>query len=702
MRTTTSLASIIAMLILVQVSGCKMPGPNSMKMALPGSGSDVRIPTLITTNGGKFYANGFPTDLRKDEQDKIDISDFPRQYHWLTHRYVSSITRHADGYHTVMPIYLPFTQPIDMDNMSKQDLDYLQPDSPIQLIDVDPQSPEYGRRFPLDVSMTKVADQYRPSNLLQIYPTMGINLRPNTTYAVIVSRDTPLKAMNYWEQNPQLAAVLDPDIGRIELPDTVLNAYKPLRDYLVERKTDTASIVGATVWTTGAPLEKFYKGSAAVAKKAEALETLPVRAMENIDNFPEYCVIRGSVDIPGYQKGVVPFVFSGGGIEWNEDGSPVEQYTRTTEFILTIPKEFTMPENGFPLLSYVHGAAGTAKQVYERGDFDHYDITRYPYYIAKIGEGPSQIAAERGWASSGLGGHLSVDHLPQWDVATIAIGFNPYNPDAFGNNYVTITWEQVFFRRIVERIRIDASLCPEADPGEGRTAFRFDTDKEVSMGQSLGVWGAALKVASDPKPYSGLIVGGSGGTWAKTLNSSSVNRAGMRFLILNQMPFQSLDDAHPFLMLAEWAFAPVDLTVSLEAMMVYPTKSPPHVLGYSGIRDEIFPDTAQRISFMSLRSDLVGDDIGDKPGNTFLPHITIAGVKQLSYPVSGNFPTPFGDRLNAVMRYPGKNPALLYSGHEVMFEDGEIKHQYGCFLEYIGNDESPVLNIGYNQGDPCL
>ncbi len=129
--------------------------------------------------------------------------------------------------------------------------------------------------------------------------------------------------------------------------------------------------------------------------------------------------------MPVYQKGKAPYIFGGGQVEWDDNGAPIEQSRRTTEFVVTIPKYISMPAAGFPLLSYVHGAAGVARQVYERGDFDYYDLSRYPYYIAKEGEGPSMIAAERGWASSGIGGHLSVNHLPEWDGAAILVGYNP-------------------------------------------------------------------------------------------------------------------------------------------------------------------------------------------------------------------------------------------------------------------------------------
>lgn len=677
-------------LILLLLQGCKLPGANEMKMSLPGIESST-----------SFYANGFPTNLRLDGQGNVDLDDFPRQGHSQIRKYISTVSELGNGYHTVMPIYLPFTRRIDIGSMSDWDLDYASPDSPIQLIDVDPLSSEYGRRFPLTLSMTRAADQYRPSNLLQVFPTMGVPLRPDTTYALIVTDKTPLLDMNYWRQNAQLSAVLGVGDEGQAFQEETLAVYEPLRDFMVAEGINPDTVMGATVWSTGNPIDRFNRGSERVAENAEQMSALPVSNIERLVDYPEFCVIRGDVEVPGYQKGVAPFALKGGRIEWDDTGAPVEQYSRTTEFVVTIPKDFTMPAAGFPLLSYVHGAAGIARQVYERGDFDYYDLSRYPYYIAKEGEGPSQIAAQRGWASSGFGGHLSVDHLPEWGVATIVAGFNPVNPEAFSNNFLTITWEQIYFRRILEKLTIDLDLCPEASVEPGQTAFRFDTNKEVSMGQSMGVWGASLKVSSDPKPYLGMIIGGSGGTWTKTLNSGAYNRFIIKNIILQQAFFQGLDDAHPFLMLAEWAFGATDLSVNLAQMMHYPEKSPPHVIAYSGFRDEIYPDPTQRITYMALGMDLLGEDIGTRSNNTMMPHMQLAGSEQLSYPAMNNFDTDYGSRLNVVMRYRGNNIALLNSGHEVMFEDDAIKHQYGCFLEYLSNGVSPQMSIGLHQGDPC-
>ncbi len=682
----------VFLIFFALTGGCGGSKPVVMEMALPGfeSGSGPY----------QFYLNGFPSDLRKRADGSIDMADFPRKSHLLTRAYINSVPKITQGYHTVMPVYLPFNGPLDVAALPTWDLDFASAESPIQLIDIDRSSPEYGRRFPLQVSMTHANGDYRPEHLLQVQVTLGVNFRPETTYAVIVLDSMPTKGPRSLAQNEQLGAVLAAN-ARSKVEPAVAQVYQPLRDYLAEQNIATRSIVGASVWTTGQPLQRFYKGAAAVAKSAETLPEIPVGPLELYTEYPEFCVIRGFVEIPGYQKGVVPYLFAGGEIEWDDQGAPIQQYSRQAEFVVTIPKNETMPANGFPIMHYVHGASGRAHQVWDRGEFDHFDVTQFPYYIGKKGKGPSQIAAERGWASSGMAGHISYDHLGRvLSLIGGAIVYSPYNPVGMQGSYYQMAWERIYFRRILDRLTIPADLCPEADPGLAQ-AFKIDPRMQVNMGQSHGHWVSSLVVAADPKPYQGAIFSGISGTWTKLYSNNEGFRLAMNAIVTNQTAV--LDDAHPFLMLMEWLWGSAEPTANLDGLLRYPTKEPPHVLAFSGFMDYFLSEDAQRTVLMSLGVDLVGNDIGNKYHLTLFPHMEIAGSKQLDYPAVNNVVVPgYGERTAVVARYRNNNPVMLYNGHEVTFQREEIKHQYGCFMEHLAQGQAPVIGVGVAQGDPCL
>ena len=677
------------------LTACKATQPVAMNMDLPELGD----------GSGDFYANGFPSDLRRGEDGRIDIANFPRQWHLLTRRYVQAIPDHAQGFYTIGPVYLPLTGPLQMEAVSDWDADFASPQASIQVVDVDLDSPEYGRRFPLEITQTKRQDSYRPRYLLQLLPTVGVNLRPNTTYAALVMDTVPVPVESSLLQNPQLAAVLATDSDDSALTESVRAVYAPLRDFLLHENIAPQHVIAATVWTTGDPSVPLRRGAEAVARAADALETLPVDGLHWREEYPDYCVIEGYVQLPGFQTGHAPYAVQGGNIEWDAQGQPIEQYRRRAKFVVTIPKTVTMPEQGFPLLSFIHGAGGTAEQVFDRGRFVKFDPLTPPYYLGEAGNGPSQIAAERGWASSGLAGHLSYDHLggALANLQGFLFGYNLFNPVGLYNSDYQLTWERIFFRRVLEKLRLDASLCPGADPGANQTAFHFDSHMEVSMGQSHGHWVNTLQAAADPRPFQGVIFTGMGGSWTKILTSGNYYREVLAAIVATLPLGERLDDAHPFLMLTEWLLGSADSTLFADSILRYPTKQPPHVIAFSGLNDHGSAETTQRVHLMATGIDLVGPDLGRTYDTTLFPHMAIAGLKQLQYPVVNNVEVPgYGPRTAVVGRYSNPNWITLQNGHDVTFESEGIKHLYGCFLQHLAEGRAPVVTEGYAQGGPCL
>ncbi|HVL02264.1 MAG TPA: hypothetical protein VM553_20740 [Dongiaceae bacterium] len=683
------------LLLAVWLGGCG--GGTStveMKMNLAREGRSTDSPTLKTLTDGNFYHNGFPTDLRRQADGRIGIDDFPRRIHTLTNTYVVAIRDNLRmaGYHTIQPVYLPFTGALDTQRLPKADQDYAAANSAIQLVDVDPDSPEYGRRFPLHVTMTGSIDSYRPDNLLQLFPTLGVNLRPNTTYAAFVTNRAPMPVSSILKQHSQLAAALN---GDTQLPADKLAIYAPLRDYLAKQSIAPATIMAATVWTTGEPTRRLRQSAEYVA----SLSQQPATELQRTKDFPDYCVIEGKVQVPGFQRGQAPYELLGGDVVWNAGGQPVQQYSRNAKFVVTIPKHGSMPAAGFPVLAFHHGAGGSAAQVYNRGPWAGGDPDEIPEGAAG-GLGPSMIAAERGWASTGFAGHLSQDHLG------VIFGYgqfpyNVFNPVALYNSYYQMVWERVYFRRAINRLTLNTSLCPDAEAASEVSAFRFDPNMQAVMGQSLGNWTASLQLAADPDGFEGAVLTGVAGTWMRLFANNEASKLALANGVFSLLPGETVDDAHPFLMLMEWLFGGADPVAHLDSVLRYPTKPAPHILAVSGINDEGTSEVGQRPHLMSLGLDLAGDDLGNTYDTTLMPHMAIAGARKLPYPVAGNIAVPGQDNhTGVVVRYadtvrPDKN------GHHVAFDEEEPKHQYGCLLEQLAEGKTPVIGEGVKQGDPC-
>lgn len=667
---------LVALLI---VSGCKPTVEMQFDLARTGQG---------------FYANGFPTDLRRQPDGHLDLHDFPRQHHGLTRLYVEAIQQDDIGYSTLQPVYLPFTGPLAAERLPTSPEAYLQPDAPIQLIDIDPDSPEVGRRFPLEVAVTARADVYRPAHLLQVLPVLGLNLRPDTQYALIATQALPVAASRALKQADALTRLLG-DQSPALAEQSAWTLFAPLRDWLQQEGIATQGIVAATVWTTGDPSRPLFRAATQVARWPAPRPA----SLQKIEETPDYCVVAGRWNVPGFQVGMAPYAYPnyGGDILYDEDGAPYVQYFRDAPFVVTIPRQ-PMPTEGFPLLMYNHGTGGDSGQVYQRGK-------TLPNGEMEAGGGPARIAAQRGWAASGMGGHMALEHLGVLGTADGYMAYNFLNPRAMRSNFVQMVLERVLFRRLLNDLRIDPSLCADASLPQGETAIRFSPSMQAVMGQSLGSYTAGMLAAVDPDPLQGAILTGAGGSWIEFVFGPT-DPVNLQWLVEGgalQLPLiQHLDLWHPVPMLAEMLMGVADNIHYAETLLRHPRKPAPNVLVIEGYQDHQVPENIQRPLLRALGVDLAGEEVGATAKETVFPAIALGGAQQLGYPVQGNRQVEGqGERTAVVVRY-APDPGTDLDGHYVTFQREEPKHQYGCFLQNLAEGKVPVVLEGSAEGGACL
>lgn len=668
-------------------------------LALAGCKQTIEMQFDLGGESGTFYANGFPTDLRVKSDGRLDLHDFPRQHHGMTRLYVDTVQADIKGYSPIMPAYLPFTGPIALARLPQMAEGYAQASSPLQWVDIDPASPERGRRFPLTVTMTAMADLYRPAHLLQALPLLGFNLRPNTQYALIATDQLPVASAHRLQQSAVLARLLQSrSPGAQEQRAWAL--FGPLRDWLQQEGISTDRIVAATVWTTGDPANTLFNAARDVA-------TWPVPSstpLQTVANFPDYCVLGGQWQVPGFQFGVPPYAYAnyGGGIVFDDNGAPMVQYTRTAPFVVTIPRQ-PMPAEGFPLLMYNHGTGGDSAQVFARGK-------SAPDGSMEQGGGPARIAAQRGWAASGMGGHMALEHLGILGTADGYMAYNLFNPLAMRDNFVQMVLERVLFRRLLNALQIDPALCAGVQLPEDQASIRFSESMQALMGQSLGSYTAGMQAAVDPLPVQGVILAGAGGSWIEFVfgPTEPVNLQILVEVAGLQLPLiQHLDLWHPIPMLAELAMGVADNLHYVDTLLRYPRKEAPHVLVIEGHNDHQVPENIQRPLLRALGVDLVGDEVGEGENDTVFPAISVdaepqSGAQQLGYPVQANRQIEGQSaRTAVVVRYAADTTAGL-DGHHVTFQRDEPKHQYGCFLQNLAEGRAPVVVQGSQAGGACL
>lgn len=657
-----------------------------------------RVEMVLDLSGdGKLFDAGFPTDLRLLDDGHLDLAGYPRAGHALTDHYVEVIEEDTLGWPPVMPLYLRLTGPIDAAALPSDPAAYESPGAPVQVIDIDPDSPERGRRFPLEVKPTILADRYRPEWLLQALPVIGIPLREATTYAFVATDDLAPSPGFHLRANPALTdLLLGLDPGGAHGPRAV-DVYAPLAALLALEGVAPERVIAATVWTTGRTSEELSR----IAERLDAWPApVPEAPLALALEYPTYCVLESSWRVPGFQSGTVPFYAArdGGRFEFDATGDPVPQQDRLSPFVVTIPKA-PMPAAGWPLLFYIHGTSGTSAQVHDRGR-DPGDGLREP------GGGPARIAAGRGWAAAGMGSFLAPEHLSPEATVNGQVGNNLFNPRAMRGNYQQYVAERLLFRRLLNALEIDPALCPGADGSASPDGpMRFDADMQVIQGHSLGsVTGGSL-AAVDPMGAQGLVLSGSGASWLESIFGPTdplPTQTIVEVLALQLPPWERLDRWHPMVAFAELAMGTADTIHLLPRVLRDPVagRFVPHVLVVNGYRDTLVTDNMQRAVVGALGVDLAGPEVGPFPDGQILPRILLAGGARLDYPAGANRLVPgVGPRTALAVRYPEDG---IRGGHDVLFQLGAPKHQVGCFLEDLAAGRAPTVPEGVAEGGICF
>ncbi len=138
------------------------------------------------TNQDDFYNLPYPNDLRLNADGSPDLSGLPIPDNNIFAKSLKSIAGDREGFPVNSAGYFQFNLPV-----ARQDVNEViaaDTDSPILLIDIDPDSPDRGELLPTVASTFRQDLNYIPSPLLSVAPAPGIILHPDRTYAYVVKR----------------------------------------------------------------------------------------------------------------------------------------------------------------------------------------------------------------------------------------------------------------------------------------------------------------------------------------------------------------------------------------------------------------------------------------------------------------------------------------------------------------------------------
>jgi hypothetical protein len=637
---------------------------------------------------GKFFDLPFPTDLRRNPDGTLKMDDFPNPYHLKTiARYQRTIST-GFGYSTAGTIYFHFSGPIQVKNLPAAPADSLRSDAAVFLVDVDPGSPEHGRRIPILTQFYR--DQpslgMGPKNLLAVLPWPGFVLREKTVYAAVVMKKLGDRDGQALENSTDFQTLAQGQTPGAKLGSKAAEVYRPLWAWLKEAGISAEDVAGAAVFTTGDPTAGMLRIFEKVARMPPFKPAAPLQVGRE---YPDYYVLSGSYRAPQFQSGIPPYKNGkGGGMVFDADGFPRVQRDERVPFVVCVPKG-RMPSEGFPLLLYIHGTAGGSTQVVDRGRQPD------PKTPAPPGTGPALVLARRGIASAGAA--LPVSRDRGGDPKMIAF-YKFWNPESLRDNIRQSAAEAAMFLRLLEALQIDPGLCPATDASNsGAGKILFDPNRQAVMGQSLGsiVVGIYGAVETDVKA---VVPSGAGGQWGWM--ASKGNYFDSEYLRKRHMGMTELVGAnvfHPLLMLLENGLAEAD-PLSYAPHMIqhpFPGRAPKNVWLALGLYDHYFVPDAQN----AIATGLGLDAVGEVKEKSLLDFLALDGHKVLDYPVTGNLKVGDKTLTGAVVQYPQDG---ILDGHHINFQLDETKYQYSCFLNTLFNAGLPSALAPKPLDQPCV
>lgn len=488
----------------------------------------------------RFLDHPFPSDLRRDPDGTIRYAGFynPRN-NALLKQYAGYADGASDGFSPLAAGYIRFDAPLDPASLPATPRDGLARDASVQLVDVDPSSPDYGRRQLVTLSFRSEEGQYVLANTLRFMPTLGFPLRPHTRYAFVVT--TSVRSLEGGPAKPSgdLEEVLGLRTASAKTAP-LAEAWRPAVEVLAKVGVPREAIAHLAVFTTSDPVGELFVLRDALRSNFPAPHfnfRVPwLRASGK--GYIEYLASYGPS--PNYQAGKLPFAtFGDGGSFHYENGVPTPVDSFEARFSLTVP-DCPMPEAGYPIALHAHGTGGDYRSHLAFAA----DLAKH--CIASMGVDQIFHGERPGAPTDGD------------TTKTQILFFNFENCEAARTNGRQSALDEVQRARLFteSRATIPATLAL------GKKEIRFDPKRVLFVGHSQGGLNGPLFLAIDDGSLGGVL-SGSGGTLGvsllgKTKPTPSIASL-VRTVFLGLGPDDDeLDAFHPAISLAQTVVDPVD------------------------------------------------------------------------------------------------------------------------------------------------
>lgn len=593
-----------------------------------------------------FYATPWPSDARVSDEGGPDWSAFPNPTDFpLLDRFLA-LGSSRPGFAHNAAMYVAFEDDPVLDDLPVPSATIL-PDSPLQIVDVDPGSPTFGERTPVRWEWRDTAGTYVPERLLSIAPIPGWPLRPDTTYALVLTRAIVDRTEAFeaaWGGEGPWADSLD--VLRGALPDLGL---------------DEVDVGLATVFTTGDPVAEMERVARFLDERIEPAE--PRRALEFLEDFPRYTVYRSDYTSPLFMAGDKPYANEGGAFVFRDDGFPEVQSFDAMRLSVTVPTDPGLqPAEGWPVVVYQHGTGG---------DYRTFCNASSDFEVATW-------LGEQGIV--GLGIDMPI-HGPRGTPDTILDlhSFNVLQPDSALHIHRQGAADLLYLLHTVAE-----GLTFETPDG---TPVPLDPSRVVFMGHSQGGLSGALALPWMGELVDGAVLSGAGGLLAITAveRDADVDFPGLIKQLLSFAEDEELTELHPILGLVQTLVEPTD-PVNYAPWWFHEDRGlhghrPVPVLLTSGLRDEQTPSRTAEALAAAAFLPFAGERHALARG------MQLRGFDTDPLPLAGNVPTHTGQPMT------GGLSQWFDGDHFVVFRDPDARDLVRNFVATSLRGD-PTLDVG--------
>ncbi|MEZ4459597.1 MAG: Ig-like domain-containing protein [bacterium] len=604
-----------------------------------------------------FFRHPYPSDARLSNGHPV-LTGFPTPGPALlgydvVQRYVDAIEATQDNFSPNGAIYFRFSKAANFDTLNANGMT-----RPVNLVDIDPQSPNYGRPQPFGWFVSSGRNRYICQNYMVVRPANGRPLAANTTYAVMITTDVKDPGGTPLQRDADFDAMLSDTAPASEL-QAAYQAYAPLRAYLADTtvdRPDVAKLAFATVFTTGnpiSPMQALYDEARTAGATASELTVCDANTTSPCDDgltgdehvrgcFGEsdtFSEIQGKLSLPIFQSGEAPYLDAGGA------ATPGVKRSEEVCMALTVPKA-TPPADGWPVLIVAHGTGGNYRgQVDDFGDLlTTIDIDGTPVQFVTLGWDQVQHGTRRG---------ASTQH-PN------SLVYNYANPDAAQGNFLQGAAE---IGAIVSWVASNP-LTAEASPtGE---AIALNANQIWFLGHSQGGTTGPLALPFDERVRGAVLSGAGAGLVNALVGKTSPVNSPAALQIVLQDP--NVGANHPVVQLLQGYFDPVDPLNFARRMTSAPIEgvtTTKHIFQTHGVTDTYTPPASLNTLALALFATYATPLIAN-----------IEGISTAAAPIAGNvviIQVPF---TVAGKQYQPNG----YDGHFVLFRDDTARQDAAIFL----------------------